>query len=60
MNTGNSTPPEEIPTPDPGEEIPDIESPYGPDPDAEENGYTIKGNINWLITITHWDTGQRK
>lgn len=48
VNTGNSTPPEEIPTPDPGEEIPDIESPYGPDPDAEENGYTIKGNINWV------------
>lgn len=48
VNTGNGTPPDEIPTPKPGEEIPDIESPYGPDPDAEENGYTIKGNINWV------------
>lgn len=48
VNTGDGTPPDEIPTPKPGEEIPDIESPYGPDPDAEENGYTIKGNINWV------------
>ena len=32
-------------------EIPDdedIESPYGPDVDAEEIGYTIKGTINWV------------
>lgn len=26
----------------------DIESPYGPDVDAEEIGYTIKGTINWV------------